>query len=134
MMKRTLIDLDSQLPQVTHSWVESDRTAQTHFLGLVVIAISVWTIGVPLAASSIQAGSNHAIGLFVSSCAVAVVLWIASFTTIGRFKAIAESLPAELADTASGRAFKTNPWFAFAATITAVHIGVLVGHGIVLLG
>jgi hypothetical protein len=33
-----------------------------------------------------------------------------------------------------GRAFKTNPWFAFAATITSVHIGVLVGHGIVLLG
>lgn len=126
--------MDNQSQHASHSWVESDRTAQTHFLGMSLIAVSVWTIGIPLAASSIQAGSDQAIGLFVSSCAVALILWISSFTTVGRFKAISESLPAELAETASGKAFKANPWFAFAAAITAVHIGVLVGHGIVLLG
>ena len=77
---------------------------------------------------------NLGIGLFITSCAVGLILWISTFTTIDRLRAIAESLPDEISDMRVSHHLKSNPWFAFAALITTVHIGVLVGHGIVLLG
>jgi hypothetical protein len=35
---------------------------------------------------------------------------------------------------AISKQLKGNPWFAFAAMIVTVHIGIVVGHGIILLG
>ena len=116
-------------------WVTSNLADQSRFLGTSLVAIAIWAVGLPigyLAAPEKTAAAGA--GLFVASCAVGLILWISTFTTIDRFRAIAKSLPDDIADMAFSRHFQANPWFAFAFAITAVHIGVLVGHGILFLG
>lgn len=116
-------------------WVASNLADQSRFLATSLVAISIWAVGLPtgfLAASERTAAAG--VGLFVVSCAVGLILWIATFTTIDRFRAIANSLPDDISDMAFSRHFQANPWFAFAFVITTIHIGVLVGHGILFLG
>ena len=116
------------------NWVITNLFAQNLILGLSVVAIVLWSVGIPMSFAASSGGENLGLGLFIASCAVGLILWIYTFTTIDRLRAIAESLPDEISDMRVSHHLKANPWFAFAALITTVHIGVLVGHGIVLLG
>lgn len=116
-------------------WVASNVADQSRLVGISLLAIVIWAVGVPMAyLASVQESEVAGVGLFVASCAVGLALWIITFTTIDRFRALSKSLPEEISDTAWSRHFQANPWFAFAFVFTAVHIGILVGHGIVLLG
>lgn len=116
-------------------WVASNVADQSRLLGISLLAIAIWAVGVPMAfLASVQGSEVAGVGLFVTSCAVGLVLWISTFTTIDRFRALSQSLPEDISDAAWSRHFQANPWFAFAFVFTAVHIGILVGHGIVLLG
>lgn len=116
-------------------WVASNLADQSRFLGIGLLAIAIWAVGIPLAfMASVQESEVAGVGLFVASCAVGLVLWISTFTTVDRFRALAKSLPEDISDMAASHHFQANPWFAFAFVFTAVHIGILVGHGIVLLG
>ena len=116
-------------------WVASNVADQSRLLGISLLAIAIWAVGVPMAfLASVQGSEVAGVGLFVTSCAVGLVLWISTFTTIDRFRALSKSLPEDISDAAWSRHFQANPWFAFAFVFTAVHIGILVGHGIVLLG
>jgi hypothetical protein len=116
------------------NWISTNLFAQNLFLGLSLVAIALWSAGIPMSFAASNGGENLGIGLFITSCAVGLILWISTFTTIDRLRAIAESLPDEISDMRVSHHLKSNPWFAFAALITTVHVGVLVGHGIVLLG
>jgi len=116
-------------------WVASNTADQSRLVGIVLLAITVWAVGVPMAfLASPQESEVAGVGLFVASCAVGLALWIITFTTVDRYRALSQSLPEDISDMAWSRHFQANPWFAFAFVFTAVHVGILVGHGIVLLG
>ena len=116
-------------------WMSSNIADQSRFLGISLLAIAIWAVGIPMAfPAHHQAADPAGIGLFVASCAVGLVLWVSSFTTVDRLRALADCLPEEVSDTSFGRHFRANPWFAFAFLFTAVHIGIIVGHGLILLG
>jgi hypothetical protein len=116
-------------------WVSSNIADNVRFLGISLLAITIWAVGMPLAFFAAGQGSGPAgTGLFVASCAVGLVLWVSTFTTVDRLRALASGLPEVISDMAFSRNFQANPWFAFAFLFTAVHIGIIVGHGIVLLG
>ena len=113
-------------------WVKSNLSDQSLFLGLNLIAIALWASGIPLASMATDGDAN--IGLFITSASVGLFLLISNFTTIDRIKSVADSVPTEIADMAISKQLKGNPWFVFAAMIVTVHIGIVVGHGIILLG
>lgn len=116
-------------------WVSSNIADNVRFLGISLLAIAIWAVGIPMAfPAHHQAADPAGIGLFVASCAVGLVLWVSSFTTVDRLRALADGLPEEVSDTSFGRHFRANPWFAFAFLFTAVHIAIIVGHGLILLG
>lgn len=116
-------------------WVASNVADQSRLVGVSLLAVVIWAVGIPMAfLASVHESDVAGVGLFVASCAVGLALWIILFTTVDRFRALAKSLPEDISQMAFSIHFQANPWFAFAFVFTAVHIGILVGHGIVLLG
>jgi len=104
---------------------------QVQFLSRGLIGIAVWAGLIPLAAGAL--GEDAGIGLFVTTVSVGLIFFVALFTTIGRLHKISESQPEEVADLPFSRFTKNQPFAAFGFIVASVVIGVIVGHGLILL-
>lgn len=104
---------------------------QVQFLTRGLIGLPLWAGLIPLASGSL--GSEAGVGLFVTSVSVGVIFFIALFTTIQRLAKIADSQPDEIADLPISKFIKSQPFGLFAFVVAAVVIGVVVGHGLILL-
>ena len=104
---------------------------QVQFLSRGLLAIAVWAGLIPLAAGAL--GEDAGIGLFVTTASVGLVFFVTLFTTILRLRVISQSQPEEVADLPFSRFTKNQPFAAFSFIIASVVIGVVVGHGLILL-
>ena len=112
------------------SWTSS-ITDQVTWFTRISIMLTLLAVGIPVAGA--LSDSDAGIGIFIVSVSMSLFLWLGFTGTINRFKLLSEGIPAELADTPSAKAFKSQPWMGFAVIITAVIIGVNVGFALILL-
>lgn len=104
---------------------------QVQFLSRGLIGVAIWAGLMPLAAGAL--GEDAGVGLFVTTVSVGLIFFVALFTTIGRLHKISESQPDEVAELPISRFTKDQPFAAFAFVIASVVIGIIVGHGLILL-
>jgi|TARA_B110000977_G_C10937015_1_gene439366 hypothetical protein len=95
------------------------------------MALVLLVVGIPIAGA--LSDDSAGLGIFVGAVSVSIFALVGLTGTVDRLKRLSQSIPEEVQDNASSKAFQGQPWPLFTGLIVAVIVGANVGFGLILL-
>ena len=113
------------------SWFTSLVADQVTFLTRGLMALVLLVVGIPIAGA--LSDDSAGLGIFVGAVSVSIFALVGLTGTVYRLKRLSQSIPEEVQDNASSKAFQGQPWPLFTGLIVAVIVGANVGFCLILL-